>query len=584
MEEIDNNDIDTSNKEIKSEEGENINKEINNINNNENEETINTKKEEENPINNQTENNKEVEEENKNKPNEFDSNNIIINNKDLEEKDNNNIDKNNINEIIEKNDNIIDKDKDNINEIIEKKSEDENLNININISKEKPKKKPTVVKYANLDSFFNDDDTEKNNNIINTKSNKAIDKRQYSQVYKPLKYSVTKDDSFKDNNNQKLDNNIVRRSMSQAVIDSDNKGGKRSFLNELSSNPKYYKIIDLKEETDTQFKKTVGNEGSSSFLKSLVSRKKARFCYDGFDLDLTYITMQIIAMGFPSTSIEGLYRNNMDDVKRFFNTRHPKHHKIYNLCEEKRYPENTFYQQGYYPFPDHEAPPLPCLMPFCQDAKKFLEEDENNVVAIHCKAGKGRTGTFICCLLLYLGIFDTADECMKYYGLMRVGAEKGVSIPSQKRYVNYFEKMVRDKIEKPINYKSATITEIKLYTVPNFAKFSNSCTPTFIIENGKRSYKHSDYNRKRAYYCTSKSIEFPLKGEGFTVNGDTLVTFYHLGFFGKDKMFKFWFNSHFLPENGVLEIDKKNLDKAFKDKENKNFSPDFKIEMKYFFP
>ena len=49
-------------------------------------------------------------------------------------------------------------------------------------------------------------------------------------------------------------------------------------------------------------------------------------------------------------------------------------------------------------------------------------------------------------------------------------------------------------------------------------------------------------------------------------------------------MFKFWFNSHFLPENGVLEIDKKNLDKAFKDKDNKYFSQDFKIEMKYFFP
>jgi len=565
MEEI-NNDIETNNKEIKSEEGENINKEIDNKNNNKNEEIVITKKEEENIINNHNENKKEVDEENKNKPNENDSNNIIINNKDLEDKNNNIIDKNNINEIIEKN--------------------NEEANLNINISKEKTKKKHTVVKYANLDSFFNDDDTDKDNNILNNKNkyNKQFDKKHSSPLNNPINYTITKDDSFKSNKNPKLDKNVVKRSFSEAVIDSDKKGGKKNFFNELSSNPKYYKIIDLKEETDTQFKKTVGNEGSSSFLKSLVSRKKARFCYDGFDLDLTYITMQIIAMGFPSTSIEGLYRNNMDDVKRFFNTRHPKHHKIYNLCEEKRYPENTFYQQGYYPFPDHEAPPLPCLMPFCQDAKKFLEEDENNVVAIHCKAGKGRTGTFICCLLLYLGIFDTADECMKYYGLMRVGAEKGVSIPSQKRYVNYFEKMVRDKIEKPINYKSATITEIKLYTVPNFAKFSNSCTPTFIIENGKRSYKHSDYNRKRAYYCTSKSIEFPLKGDGFTVNGDTLVTFYHLAFFGKDKMFKFWFNSHFLPENGVLEIDKKNLDKAFKDKENKNFSPDFKIEMKYFFP
>ena len=47
-------------------------------------------------------------------------------------------------------------------------------------------------------------------------------------------------------------------------------------------------------------------------------------------------------------------------------------------------------------------------------------------------------------------------------------------------------------------------------------------------------------------------------------------------------MFKFWFNTNFLPDNGILEIDKKGLDKAFKDKENKLFSADFKVEVKYF--
>jgi phosphatidylinositol-3,4,5-trisphosphate 3-phosphatase/dual-specificity protein phosphatase PTEN len=287
-------------------------------------------------------------------------------------------------------------------------------------------------------------------------------------------------------------------------------------------------------------------------------------------------------MGLPSTSFEGLYRNNMEDVKRFFNKRHPFHHKIYNLCSEKQYPNDSFYSQGYYPFPDHEAPPLALLMPFCQDAKKFLDDSDKNVVAIHCKAGKGRTGTFICCLLLYLGIFDTADECMKYYGLMRVGAEKGVTIPSQKRYVNYFEQILKNNISTdPLKYKKICIQELKMYTIPSFSKFGSSCTPTFIIQNNKKEYKYSDINKKKTTY--NKTAVFPLNNAKIEVSGDVLITFYHLQFFGKDKMFKFWFNTQFLDENGILEIGKSGLDKAFKDKENKLFSPDFKIEMKYIF-
>ena len=195
----------------------------------------------------------------------------------------------------------------------------------------------------------------------------------------------------------------------------DNVQSQNVINNEVSSvnqSERDQKIQELKKTTNDAVNTTTKRKSGQSFIKSLVSQDKNRFCFDGFDLDLNYITSRIIAMGLPSTSYEALYRNNMHDVINFFNSRHPEHYKVYNLCEEKKYAPNIFHKQGYFPFKDHEAPPLNLIRPFCEDAKQFLDEDPKNVVAIHCLAGKGRTGTLISCLLLYLKYFDTAADCL----------------------------------------------------------------------------------------------------------------------------------------------------------------------------
>ena len=344
--------------------------------------------------------------------------------------------------------------------------------------------------------------------------------------------------------------------------------------------PQLKKIYELKVYTEEAIAKTVKNKNSSNIVKSLVSKKKNRFCYDGFDLDLTYITTRIIAMGMPSSNLEGLYRNPMEEVQKFLNTRHNEHYKVYNLCEERGYPKNSFYKQEVYPFKDHEAPPLNLMKSFCEDAKSFLDEDEKNIVAIHCKAGKGRTGTMICCLLLYMKIFETANECLQYYGMMRAENGKGVTIPSQIRYVNYFEKILKSNMQHPIIFIKKCIKKIRMFTLP---KFHGNYTPFFKIENNDNIYNSEKKKTEFKKEDLNAVVDFDIE-KGFIVSGDVRVIFYRNKLITKQKenIFKFWFNTNFIPNDcNIYQFKKNEIDKACKDKECKYYSPAFLIEIHF---
>ena len=46
---------------------------------------------------------------------------------------------------------------------------------------------------------------------------------------------------------------------------------------------------------------------------------------------------------------------------------------------------------------------------------KFLD-DPNHIIVVHCNSGKGRAGTAICAILLFMGYFDNMDDCLRFYG------------------------------------------------------------------------------------------------------------------------------------------------------------------------
>uniref|UniRef100_A0A915PRE8 Phosphatidylinositol-3,4,5-trisphosphate 3-phosphatase n=1 Tax=Setaria digitata TaxID=48799 RepID=A0A915PRE8_9BILA len=173
--------------------------------------------------------------------------------------------------------------------------------------------------------------------------------------------------------------------------------------------------------------------------RNLVSQNRRRYKKDNFDLDLTYITDRIIAMGFPATDQEKIYRNSMEATVAFLERYHADHYMVFNLRGRHAYDPSHFHNRVMtFEMDDHHPPRLELMAPFCRAVHDYLAADEQNVVAVHCKAGKGRTGVMICAYLVYINFYHSPRQNMDYYSIVRTVNNKGVTIPSQRRYVYYF--------------------------------------------------------------------------------------------------------------------------------------------------
>jgi len=229
-------------------------------------------------------------------------------------------------------------------------------------------------------------------------------------------------------------------------------GGQRAELERLFTEhcaARDHSVVETPRPDDPPPPKSIKDHGKASSIldgmRRLVSKEKQRFQEGGFDLDLTYITPRIIAMGFPSSGIEGAYRNPVEEVQRFFAKFHPDNRwRTYNLCEERVYEGHALGGEEHpgccrhFPFDDHNPCPFELLPRICEAIHAWLGADERHVAAVHCKAGKGRTGLMVSCLLVYLRVVGSADEALRFFADKRTHDGKGVTIPSQMRYVRTY--------------------------------------------------------------------------------------------------------------------------------------------------
>ncbi|MCQ2816714.1 MAG: hypothetical protein MJ252_05535 [archaeon] len=296
------------------------------------------------------------------------------------------------------------------------------------------------------------------------------------------------------------------------------------------------------------------------YIRTKVSGKKNRYIDEKYNLDLTYITPRIIAMAFPGSGIKALYRNTIDDVSTFLKDKHGDHFIILNLSgikyDGKKFNDNVI---NYDQWPDHHSPPLELLFILIEKMHSFLKVDDKNVVVVNCNAGKGRTGTLICCYLLFSGLFKKPEDAFDYYSLKRFNKGFGVTHASQKRYVNYFYDII-SKRQIPLP-KLRHIIRVEVSCFPFFT--GSSFRPEWDInDSGKdigkflvnQGIKLTPENSNTPFDLTDKPIRIPI-------HGDILIHLYDHGHLQQTKMGRLSFNTSFIDKEAreyyfpLLEID-----------------------------
>lgn len=314
----------------------------------------------------------------------------------------------------------------------------------------------------------------------------------------------------------------------------------------------------------------------SIVLKRLVSKKKKRIKEKvnskSYELDLSYITPQIIAMGFPCSDYQKLFRNSYAHVKGYLDGKHKGHYKLWNLCRERYYQAEKFEKRVSHDFRffDHEAPPWDMLVPACQSIVDYLAEAEGNVAAIHCKAGKGRTGVIICAYLLYSGECKTVDEAFDVYAKARTKNNKGVTIPSQRRYIRYLGEYLNNNSQVPFPGQQLRLRLIRFHS-----PLKKALNLTFVVQDKDRNniYTHAE----------SETVTSDPKSEYTEIKCDVLIhddckIIVQQQKKGKWKeLFHTWVNTQFVA-NGLMVLDKPQCDKAHKDKKHEKFRKDWQVE------
>ena len=319
-----------------------------------------------------------------------------------------------------------------------------------------------------------------------------------------------------------------------------------------------------------------------------VSGNKNRYEIGGYDLDLVYMTPRIIIHGFPSAGLEHIYRNPRYEIRRLLETKHQGKYKLFNFCcEAGRGYDGAIFDNRVerYPFKDHNTPPLETMVEFANSAKLWLDADPENVVSMHCKAGKGRAGLMCCITMLRHGVVNTAQEAFEKYDAERVKNKKGLTVTSQRKFVIFYETLwrkywnVQGNLE---NVPGEPVEGPRKYVIPPQPVMRITKIEIVNLDGKKwsglriKSFKGTNFAPELLYDSGKNNTSKTLFVVDYLVQGNFKIGAFKPGtpIIGKaTKLFDFWHNTLFIAQNKAyvdfgldqLDIKSRTLKKLDKD-------------------
>ncbi|CAF96689.1 unnamed protein product, partial [Tetraodon nigroviridis] len=155
-----------------------------------------------------------------------------------------------------------------------------------------------------------------------------------------------------------------------------------------------------------------------------------------YDFDLTYITERIISVFFLPDLEEHRYCRNLQEVASMLKSKHQAKFLLLNLSEKRHDITRLNPKVQDYGWPDLHAPPLDRICAVCKAMETWLTSDPHNVVVLHCRGNKGKTGVIVAAYMHYSKISAGADQALTTLAMRKFCEDKVSSslMPSQNRF------------------------------------------------------------------------------------------------------------------------------------------------------